>query len=95
MPNLSLPPEERNLTPAQVEALDMRRRRGTTLLLISGMFTVIALLLTLWVGQDLTYSPGASRPMTYYFIVACGIIVVSGLTGLYLRRGTPEVQYLP
>lgn len=92
MPNLSLPPEERNLTPAQVEALDLRRRRGTVLLTIAGMFSVIAVLLTLWVGQDLTYSPGASRPMTYYFIVACGIISVAGLTGLYLRRGQPEIQ---
>ena len=92
MANLSLPLEERNLTPAQVEALDMRRRRGTVLLTIAGMFTVIATLLTLWAGQDLTYSPGFSRPMTYYFLVASAIIVVAGGFGLYLRRGTPELQ---
>ena len=92
MANLSLPLEERNLTPAQVEALDMRRRRGTVLLTIAGMFSIIAVLLTCWVGQDLQYSPGFSRPMTYYFLVACGIVFVTLVTGLYLRRGVPEVQ---
>jgi hypothetical protein len=30
--------------------------------------------------------------MTYYFLVACGIIFIAGLTGLYMRRGTPEIQ---
>ncbi len=92
MANTSLPPEERNLTPAQVEALDMRRRRGTVLLTISGMFTVVAVLLTCWVGQDLQYAPGFSRPMTYYFLVACAIIIGCLITGRYLRRGTPEIQ---
>lgn len=92
MANLSLPPEERNLTPNQVEELDRRRRRGTALLTIAGMFTIIAVLLTCWVGQDVQYSPGGSRPMIYYFLVACGIIFGAGLTGLYLRRGTPEIQ---
>ena len=91
MPNMSLPPEERNLTPQQVEALDWRRRRGSMLLTVSGMFTIIAVLLTCWVGQDLQYSPGLARPMTYYFLVACGIVLVTLLAGLYLRRGAPEV----
>ena len=92
MANTNLPLEERNLTPAQVEALDMRRRRGTVLLTVSGMFTVIAVLLTCWVGQDLQYGPGLSRPMTYYFVVACAIIAACFLTGRYMRRGTPEIQ---
>ena len=92
MANLSLPIEERTLTPAQVEALDLRRRRGTMLLTIAGMFTIIATLLTVWAGQDLTYSPGFSRPMAYYFLVASGIVLVAGSYGLYLRRGTPEIQ---
>jgi hypothetical protein len=92
MANLSLPVEERSLTPAQVEALDLRRRRGTVLLTISGMFTVIATLLTLWVGQDLTYAPGFSRPMTYYFVVVSAIVIVCLVTGIYLRRGTPQIQ---
>jgi hypothetical protein len=56
------------------------------------MFTIIAVLLTCWVGQDLQYAPGFSRPMTYYFLVACGIVLVTLLTGLYLRRGAPEIH---
>ena len=58
MANPLLPPEERNLTPDQVEALDKRRDLGHTFLVIAGQFTVIATVLLLWVGQDLTYSPG-------------------------------------
>jgi hypothetical protein len=73
MANMSLPPEERNLTPNQV-------------------FAIIAVLLTCWVGQDLQYAPGFSRPMTYYFVVACGIVVVTLISGLYLRRGAPEIH---
>ena len=92
MANMSLPPEERNLTPAQVEALDMRRRRGTVLLTLAGMFTFVAVLLTCWVGQDLQYSPSLSRPMTYYFLVASAIVVVTLCAGIYMRRGTPQVQ---
>jgi hypothetical protein len=92
MANMSLPPEERNLTPDQVEALDMRRRRGSMLLTVAGMFTIIAVLLTCWVGQDLQYAPGFSRPMSYYFLVACGIVFVTLISGLYLRRGAPEIQ---
>ena len=92
MPNMSLPPEERNLTPDQVDALDKRRRRGTLLLTLAGMFTIIGTLLTCWVAQDLAYAPGFSRPMTYYFLVACVIVVVTLISGLYLRRGTPEIQ---
>jgi hypothetical protein len=92
MPNMSLPPEERNLTPAQVAALDHRRRRGSLLLVIAGQFAVIGTLLLAWVVQDLTYSPGFSRPIAYYFLVAWTIVGVAGLSGLYLRRGTPEVQ---
>ena len=92
MANMSLSVEERTLTPAQVERLDLRRRRGTLLLTISGMFTVIATLLTCWVGQDLTYAPGFSRPMTYYFVVCSGIVLVCLVAGIYLRRGTPQIQ---
>ena len=58
MANSLLPPEERNLTPDQVEALDKRRDWGHTFLVIAGQFAVIATVLLLWVGQDLTYSPG-------------------------------------
>lgn len=92
MPNMSLPPDERNLTPDQVDALDKRRRRGSLLLTLAGMFAIIAILLTCWLVQDLQYAPGFSRPMTYYFLAACAIVVVTLISGLYLHRGTPEIQ---
>lgn len=92
MPNHLLPPEERNLTPDQVEALDKRRDLGHTLLVIAGQFAVIATVLLLWVGQDLKYSPGWAHPMAYYFALACLIIVGCGVSGLMLRRGTPRID---
>jgi len=92
MANMLLPPEERNLTPNQVEALDKRRDVGHTLLVIAGQFTVIATVLLLWVGQDLAYSPGWAHPIAYYFAVALGIIAVCGIAGLVLRSGTPRID---
>ena len=89
MANTLLPLEERNLTPDQVEALDKRRELGHTFLVIAGQFAVIATVLLLWVGQDLTYSPGWAHPMAYYFFVALGIIAVMGISGLVMRRGIP------
>lgn len=92
MPNSLLPPEERNLTPDQVEALDKRRELGHTFLVLAGQFTVIATVLLLWVGQDLTYSPGWAHPMAYYFAVAITLVATFGITGLVLRRGTPRLD---
>jgi hypothetical protein len=92
MANMLLPPEERNLTPNQVEALDKRRDLGHTLLVIAGQFAVIATVLLLWVGQDLSYSPGWNHPMAYYFAVALGIIAVCGISGYVLRSGTPRID---
>jgi Na+/H+ antiporter NhaA len=92
MANTLLPLEERTLTPNQVEALDKRREWGLTLQVIAGQFSVIATLLLLWVGQDLTYSPGWAHPMAYYMAIALTIIVVCGLTGTMLRRGTPKLD---
>lgn len=88
MANQLLPPAERNLTPDQVAALDKRRELGLALLVIAGQFSVIGTLLCLWVGQDLTYSPGWAHPMAYYLAVAIGIVVVAGGVGSWLRRGT-------
>jgi hypothetical protein len=88
MANLSLPPEERNLTPDQVEALDKRRDWGLTLQVIAGQFAVICVVLSLWVGQDLTYSPGWAHPMAYYMAIALTIVLVCGATGTIMRRGT-------
>ena len=92
MANPLLPPEERNLSPAQVEALDKRRDLGHTFLVISGQFAVIATILLLWVGQDLTYSPGWVHPMAYYFVLALILIAAFGIAGLILRRGTPRID---
>src|ERR1039458_8088966 len=92
MANPLLPPEERNLTPDQVEALDKRRDLGHTFLVIACQFAVIATILLLWVGQDLSYSPGWAHPLAYYFAIAVGIIVVFGITGITLRRGTPRLD---
>jgi hypothetical protein len=87
MSNTLLPQNERNLTPDQVAALDKRRELGLALLVIAGQFAVIGTLLLLWVGQDLTYSPGWMRPIAYYLAVALAIVVVAGGVGTYLRRG--------
>ena len=92
MANSLLPPEERHLTPDQVEALDKRRDLGHTLLVIAGQFAAIAAILLLWVGQDLSYSPGWAHPMAYYFAVVLMIIAVCGGIGFYLRRGTPRID---
>ena len=92
MANTQLPPEERNLTPDQVETLDKRRDLGHTFLVIAGQFSIIATVLLLWVGQDLSYSPGWLHPMAFYFIIALGLVSFFGVTGLALRRGTPRID---
>ena len=92
MANTLLPLEERHLTPDQVEALDNRRDFGHTLLVIAGQFAVIAAILLLWVGQDLTYSPGWAHPIAYYFAFALGVVAICGVTGVLLRRGTPRID---
>ena len=92
MANPLLPPEERNLTPDQVEALDKRRDLGHTLLVIAGQFAVIATIMLLWVGQDLTYSPGWAHPIAYYFAFVLVLIAVLGVAGILLRKGTPRLD---
>jgi Na+/H+ antiporter NhaA len=92
MANLLLPPEERHLTPSQVEALDKRRELGHTLLVIAGQFAVIATILLLWVGQDLQWSPGWAHPIAYYFAFALAAIAVCGGIGILLRQGAPRLD---
>lgn len=92
MPNTLLPLNERNLTPDQVDALDRRRDWGLTLQVIAGQFAVISVVLCLWIGQDLTYSPGWVHPMFYYFCLAVGIVLVCGTTGTVMRRGTVRID---
>ena len=90
MANTLLAIEERNLTPEQVGALDKRRQRGFMLMVISVQFAIVSTVLLLWVGQDLTYSPGWAHPVFYYFLVAATTSIVTGLSGMLLRRGAPE-----
>ncbi|HEV2214032.1 MAG TPA: hypothetical protein VGR64_02005 [Terracidiphilus sp.] len=92
MANPLLPPEERNLTPDQVEALDKRRSLGHLFLVIAGQFAVISMVLMLWVGQDLQYSPGWAHPMAYYFFLAVTLVLAFTATGIVLRRGTPRLD---
>jgi hypothetical protein len=87
MPNMTIPEAERNLTPAQVEALDQRRRKGLTCQVLAGEFAFFAVLLLVWTGQDLTYGPGWMHPMFYYNLL-CGLLaVIFALYGTWLRRG--------
>jgi len=90
MANMLLPPEERNLTPDQVEELDKRRRRGHLFLIICFQMGIIATLLTVWAGQDFTYSPNWVHPMGYYCAILYIGCAIFGLAGLRLRRGHPE-----
>jgi hypothetical protein len=90
MANLLIPAAERNLTPAQVEHLDKRRAWGLTLQVIAGLLGVIGVILWLWVGQDLTYSPGWIHPLFYYdVIVLVAAFILVGI-GTALRKGSPE-----
>jgi len=90
MPNMLIPVEERNLTPDQVVALDKRRQRGLMLQVMGTQFGFVAILLTVWAGQDFTYSPGWIHPMGYYMILAGALSLTLWLTGSVLRRGVPE-----
>ncbi len=90
MPNMLLPVEERNLTPDQVVALDKRRQRGLMLQVMGAQFGFVAILLTVWAGQDFTYDPGWIHPMGYYMILAGTLSLTLWLTGSVLRRGVPE-----
>ena len=90
MANTLIPIEERILTPAEVAKLDARRRHGQLLIVIGFQFTIIAVLVTLWAGQDATYSPGWAHPMLYWDIF-CGLVaLVCFLRGLQLRKGLNE-----
>jgi len=90
MANMLIPIEERNLTPNQVERLDKRRAWGLTLQVLAGLLAIIGTILWLWVGQDLTYSPGWIHPLAYYDIIAWTAAIILGTTGTALRKGAPE-----
>jgi hypothetical protein len=88
--NTLIPIEERTLTPQQVETIDRRRRRGHLLLVLCFQCLIVATLVTLWSGQDLTYSPGWVRPMFYWNAILFLLALVFGVAGLRLRRGSNE-----
>ena len=91
MPNTLIPAEERTLAPNQIELLDRRRRRGQLLLVIGlQLFVVTTLVGLLWVGQDLTHSPGWVHPMFYWSAVTGLASVVCFVWGSVLRRGFHE-----
>jgi hypothetical protein len=90
MANTLIPIEERNLTPHEVEALDRRRRRGQLFLVLCFQFLIIGSLVTLWAGQDLTYSPGMIRPMFYWDAILFTLAFIFGVAGVRLRRGSNE-----
>jgi len=90
MANTLLPIEERNLTPDQIEALDKRRRRGQLFLVIGFQCLIVCTLVTVWAGQDVTYSPGWAHPMFYWDCITGLLAVTFLLTGLRLRRGLNE-----
>jgi hypothetical protein len=89
-PNMILPAEERNLTPDQVALLDKRRFRGLMLEVMGGQLGIMAILLTVWAGQDFTYDPGWIHPMGYYMILTGFLSLVLIGSGMAMRRGTPE-----
>jgi len=90
MANLTIPVAERGLTPDETEKLDKRRQWGLTFQVIAGQLAFFAVLLTLWSGQDLTYSPGWIHPMFYYNVLTGALAVIFGIYGTYLKRGAQE-----
>ncbi len=90
MPNFSLPPEERMLTPTEVELLDRRRRRGHLFINLGFQFGIIGTLVTLWAGQDWQYSPGWAHPMLYWDGLLFLAALVSLVVGVRMRRGLNE-----
>jgi len=87
MANMMIPEEERNLSPAQVARLEKRRQWGLVYQVLAGQFAFFAVLLLVWTGQDLQYSPGWVHPMFYFNVLAGLLAVVFGMYGTYLRRG--------
>jgi hypothetical protein len=90
MANTLIPVEERNLTPDEVAALDARRRRGQLFLVIAFQCLIVFTLVTIWAGQDATYSPGWHRPMLFWDAVTFVLACIFGLAGIRLRRGSNE-----
>jgi hypothetical protein len=81
-----LPPQERASHPAQA-----RRDLGHALLVIAAQLALIVAAGMIWLGKDLSYSPGRPHSLGCYFLIALGILAALGIAGAVLRRGTPRV----
>jgi hypothetical protein len=90
MANMLIPIEERNLSPEEVAHLDARRRRGHFLLVMGFQTGIVATILTLWSGQDATYSPGWAHPVLYWDVLVAAVSLACFISGLRLRRGSNE-----
>jgi hypothetical protein len=90
MANMLIPVAERNLTPDEVEALDRRRRRGHLYLNIGFQTLIIGTIVTVWAGQDFTYSPGWAHPMGYWDLFLFAASFFCFVRGIQLRRGLNE-----
>jgi hypothetical protein len=90
MANMLIPVEERHLTPEQVDHLDRRRRRGQALLVIGFQTLIIGTIVTLWAGQDLTYSPGWAHPLAYWDGFLFLVSLICFAVGIQQRRGSNE-----
>lgn len=90
MANTLLPLKERNLTPQEVEALDRRRSQGQVCLVIAFQLIILGTVLSLWAGQDMTYSPDWVHPMGYYMFFDFTVALILVVVGIGLRRGRPE-----
>jgi hypothetical protein len=90
MANMLIPVEERYLTPEQVELLDKRRRHGHYLIVMGFQTLIVSVILTLWSGQDLTYSPGWAHPVFYWNAFTALTSLTCFVIGLRLRRGLNE-----
>ena len=92
MANREVVYEEGNLQPAEVEQIDYRRQMGLVFQVISGQMTIISVLLTWWIGQDLTYANPHGHIIAYYFCITAICAVVFGIVGTAMRRGTPRLD---
>ncbi len=90
MANHILPIAERNLTPAEVDILDRRRRQGHIFLCIGVQMLLISAFVLLWAGQDATYSPGWHRPMLFWDIIVFVGAMIFISRAIVMRRGVNE-----
>jgi len=90
MANTLIPVEERILSPDEVAHLDRRRRRGQTLWVIGWQTLIISVILTLWTGDDLTYSPGWNHWVFYWNCITALTSFTCFVVGARCRRGLNE-----